>query len=574
MTRRLVVNGASALAIALLAVACESVQGPQGPKGVATVTVTSPAATLQVGQQMTLAATLRAADGEVLEREIAWASENTQRATVTSAGVVTGVAPGLVRIVASSEGKSGSAQLTIAVVPVAEVRLSVDEEVQLEWNGTAQLSAVALDANGVELPDRAVEWQSSKPLVAGISATGLVEARSAGTATVTAVIEGVPSSVGVRVQRAPIAEVYIDAITTDLEVGEVVVYVAEVLLVSGQKWPVPVTWSSSVETVARATAGGPDVASVEALAEGRATITASAEGKSASVAVGIAPKPTHDLIYSRFRAGKFEIFTLSLGAAGAVPLPLNAGTVSRDPSPSPDGTQFVFAVSQITPMGDQQDDLYIVNRNGMNMRWLTRTDGIESEPSWSPDGSKILFSRTFENRTDLWTVNVDGTGATNITANLPASMVGIRNPAWSPDGGRIAFVAAQGGQHHIWTMNADGSSVAQLTTDEAFNVSPTWSPTGDRIAFTRFNAATPDNGWDVMIVPVTGGSAVRLDLAGDQLNPAWSPDGRYFAVQGTSVAGQGQQQLYTLRVDGAGLRLRTVNVEWGGGLTPAWITRP
>jgi TolB protein len=570
--RRFAVNGASALAIAFLAVACEPVQGPVGPKGVATVTVTSPAATLKVGQQMTLAATLRAADGEVLQREIAWKSENAQRATVTSAGVVTGVAPGLVRVVATSEGKSGNAQLTIEVVPVAEVRLNVDDEVQLEWNGTAQLSAVALDANGVELPNRTAEWLSSKPFVAGVSAAGLVEARSAGTATVTAVIEGVPSSVGVRVARAPVAKVHIDAITTDLEVGQVVVYVAEVLLVSGQKWPVPVTWSSSVETVAQVTGGGPDVANVEALAEGSATIMAFAEGKSASVVIRTAPKPTHDLIYSRFRAGKYEIFTLSLGTPGAAPVPLNAGTVSRDPSPSPDGTQYVFAVSQITPMGDQQDDLYIVNRNGMNMRWLTRTDGIEAEPSWSPDGSKILFSRTFDNRTHLWTINVDGTGATNITANLPAAMSGIRNPAWSPDGARVACVAAQGGQHHVWTMNADGSNAAQLTT-EGFNVSPTWSPGGDRIAFTQFNSAAPENGWDVMIVPVIGGSAVRLELPGDQYNPAWSPDGRYIAVQGTDVAGQGSQQLYTLRADGTGLRLRTVSVEWGGGLTPAWITR-
>jgi dipeptidyl aminopeptidase/acylaminoacyl peptidase len=560
--------------MAFLTVACEPVQGPEGPKAVATVTVTSPAATLQVGQQMTLAATLKSADGEELQREIAWASENAQRATVTSAGVVTGVAPGLVRIVATSEGKRGAAQLTIAVVPVAEVRLNVDEEVQLDWNGTAQLSAVALDANGVELPNRTVQWLSSKPFVAGVSAAGLVEARSAGTATVTAVIEGVPSSVGVRVQRAPVARVHIDAVTTDLEVGEVVTYVAQVLLVSGQIWPVPVTWSSSVETVARVTAGGPDVASIQALAEGSATITASAEGKSASVTVRTAPKPTHDLIYSRFKAGKAEILTLSLGTPGAAPVTLNAGTVSRDPSPSPDGTQFVFAVSQKTPMGEQQDDLYIVNRNGMNMRWLTRTDGIEAEPSWSPDGSRILFSRTFDNRTDLWTINVDGTGATNLTANLPATLSAIRNPAWSPDGGRIAFVAAQGGQHHIWTMNVNGSNVAQLTTQGAFNVSPTWSPSGDRIAFTEFNSATPENGWDVMIVAATGGSGVRLELAGDQLNPVWSPDGRYLAVQGNNVAGQGSQQLYTLRADGTGLRLRTVNVEWGGGLAPAWITRP
>jgi TolB protein len=336
-----------------------------------------------------------------------------------------------------------------------------------------------------------------------------------------------------------------------------------------------VAWSSSATNIVRVLADGGATARVEPLAEGSVTITASAEGKSASVTVRTERRPAHDLIYSRWKDDNWEIFTLSLAAAGAQPLRLNAGTVSRDPSPSPDGTRYVFAVSQITPMGESQHDLYIVNRNGMNMRWFTRTAGVEDEPTWSPDGAKILYRGAVDDsRSDLWVINVEGTGATNLTANLPATMTAIRNPAWSPDGARIAFVAAQSGQHKIWTMNADGSNVAPLTTDAGFDLTPTWSPTGDQIAFSRYNGTTPANGWDVMIVPVSGGVPVRLELAGDQLNPVWSPDGRYIAVQGTDVAGQGSHQLYTLRPDGTGLRLRTLNAEWGGGVMPAWITRP
>jgi uncharacterized protein YjdB len=570
MSRRHVLN-AAALAIALVAIACEPVQAPEGPKTVATVAVTSPAATLQVGQQITLTATPKAADGEVLDREVAWSSQFTQVATVSSAGVVTGVAPGLARIIATSEGQSGNMLLTIQVVPVADVRLSFDEELQLEWDGSAQVSAVALDANGAELPGRAVQWLTSKPSVVTVSPTGLLQAVSAGTAMITAIIEGVASTGHVRVHLAPVVEVGIDAVT-GLEIGETVMYTAAIRRASGQIEYSPVSWSSSATGIVQVEPNGA-TAFVEALAEGTATITASAEGKSASVTVRTAPKPTHDLIYSRWRDDRWEIFTLSLAAPGAAPLRLNAGTVSRDPSPSPDGTQFVFFVVQRTPIGEWQHDLYIVKRDGTNMRWLTRTVGsAEDEPAWSPDGTQILFRGGTVMRTDLWVINVDGTGAKNLTADLPA--YSIRNPAWSPDGKRIAFVAAQDMKHNIWTMNADGTDPVRLTWDDGVSQTPTWSPEGDRIAYTKHNSAAPQYGWDVMIMSAAGGVPVRLELRGDQLNPAWSPDGRYIAVQGTEVAGQGPHQLYTMRPDGTGLRLRTYIDAWGGGVMPAWITRP
>jgi tricorn protease-like protein len=102
---------------------------------------------------------------------------------------------------------------------------------------------------------------------------------------------------------------------------------------------------------------------------------------------------------------------------------------------------------------------------------------------------------------------------------------------------------------------------------------PTFSPDGQKIAFVRYNTVNRSNGDDIMIVSSQGGAAVRLELAGDQRAPAWSPDGHYIAVSGTALAGQGREQLYTMRPDGSGLRLRTVDAAWGGGVAPAWIVR-
>src|SRR5688572_3061494 len=496
------VSLAAVLTLALIAACSDAVTpAPVVPKPVAAVLVTPPLPSVIVGEQVTLQAQPKSADNELLDRPVTWSSENAAIATVTDGGLVSTLAVGEVGIRATSEGKYGRAVLVVLPVPpvpVATVRLSANDVIELEWNGSAQISAVALDANGNELPDRAVLWATNKPGVATVT-NGAIQAIASGTATITASIEGVTSQIGVRVKTAPVTEVLLEVGVAGLEVGETVLFGARLKTASGQILVGPVTWESSAPAVARVTATDLALGAVEVLSAGDVTITASAEGKSASVALRSTPRPTHDLIYNRYSGTATEIFILGLGANAGAPLRLNAGNVSRDPSPSPDGTQFVFAVSQLDLMGRQQHDLFIVNRNGMNMRWLTRVEGHEDQPQWSPNGGKILFHGTdgdyrFPN---LFVINVDGTGLTNLTAALPADVTDKREPAWSPDGSKIAFIAARAGQHKVWTMNADGSNAAPLTTDAGFDVTPTWSPNGDRIAFVRFNNTTPANGDDI-----------------------------------------------------------------------------
>lgn len=576
------IKGLRALIVALLfssfIVACGDAT-PSGPivTPVAIVRLESPRLVLTIGETITMVATPRSASGQPLQRPVEWASSNESRATVNASGLVTAVGAGAVTITASSEGKSASLEVTVAPsapAPVADVRLSADAEVLLAWNGSMTLGAVALDATGTELPGREVQWLTSKPSVASVSPTGLVRATGTGTAMVTAMIEGVAASVSVRVLPAPAVAIVLDAVDPGLEIGETVFFSGSVRRESGEITAGPLAWLSDRPEIATVESRTASIASVSAHRAGTFTLTASVDGISTSLTLRVTPRPTYDLIYSRHGGGNtFEIFTLGLNQQGAQPVRLNAGSVSRDPSPSPDGAVLVFAVSQLDQHGQQQDDLYTVGRNGLNMRRLTQQSGVEDEPAWSPDGARIAFRRMSDGG-HIWTINADGTGLTNVTAQVPADLSDMRNPAWSPDGERIAFVAARNGAHKIWTIKADGTGLTQITTDGGFDTSPTWSPAGDQLAFTRYNAANPTLGWDVMIVSAhAGATPVRLALPGDQLLPAWSPDGHYLTVTGTVVAGQGIQNVYTMRTDGSGLRLRTVNAAWGGGLSPAWIRR-
>jgi Tol biopolymer transport system component len=528
-----------------------------------------------VGSQLSLDVTLTSADGEVLHRPVTWTSETEGVATVSPSGVVTAVAAGTAVIRATSETRFGRSTITVTTVPpapVAEVRLSADNEISMAWNGQAEITASALDANGHVLVGRAVSWQSNRPNIATVT-DGRIVAVSPGLATITATIEGRIASIGVRVKEAPITALRIVGMTTALEVNDLMFFAAEITRANGTVVYGPAEWSSTNSGIVAVEYSDFSGATLAARTEGEATITIAREDAHASMTLKVAPRPSYDLIYSRWEDTESRIMLLSLTGDGLTPVALNAGAVSRDPSPSPDGTQFVFAVSQTGMLGDMQNDLYVVNRNGLNMRRLTSMPGLEDSPQWSPDGTKILFRAIVDGGSNIYMVNVDGTGLTNVTANLPDDVTDRREPAWSPDGSRIVFTAVKDGRHKIWTIGLNGSNLTQITTDAGFDLTPTFSPDGQKIAFTRYNAANPQLGDDILIVAAAGGAPTRLALPGDQRTPAWSPDGSLIAFSGNATAGEARTYIYTMRPDGTGVRLRTVNPAWYGAIAPAWIAR-
>ena len=174
-----------------------------GLQPVASVAVDPGSVALEVGAAAALSATTRAADGTALSgRVVVWSSTDPAIARVDASGRVTGIAPGAVQVRAATEGKSGSASVTVTNRAVAAVEVS-PTSVRLEVGGTGTLQAVARGADGAVLSGRAVTWSSSAPGVATVDAGGRVTAVSAGEATVTAASEGKRGSASVRVIGRP-----------------------------------------------------------------------------------------------------------------------------------------------------------------------------------------------------------------------------------------------------------------------------------------------------------------------------------------------------------------------------------
>jgi TolB protein len=159
-------------------------------------------------------------------------------------------------------------------------------------------------------------------------------------------------------------------------------------------------------------------------------------------------------------------------------------------------------------------DIYVVNADGTGRQRLTRNPAEEFSPAWSPDGTKIAFSRFTESHFQIFVMNTDGTGATQLTFGDAAAT----GAAWSPDGSRIAFTRCAG-SCDVYVMDADGQGARRLTYGEPpGDESPTWSPDGRAIAFADIDG--------IFTIDASGGSWTRVtDGPADDANPAWSPLG-------------------------------------------------
>jgi len=173
------------------------------PLPVASVSVTPGTATIGVGQTAQYAAITRDAFGNPLGgRTVTWSSSNPAVATVNGAGQATGVAVGAATLTATSEGKSGTAALTVTNVPVASVTVS-PASASVPAGQTVQLTVTPRDANGNPLSGRTVTWASSNPGVATVSGSGLVSGVAGGAATITATSEGQSGSSAITVTAPP-----------------------------------------------------------------------------------------------------------------------------------------------------------------------------------------------------------------------------------------------------------------------------------------------------------------------------------------------------------------------------------
>ena len=284
----------SALLIAAsLSCGGDSSTGPSG--SVSKVEVTPSTESLALGSSVTLSASaLDGAGHPVSGAKIFWNTENANVATVTSAGIVTGVALGNVRIAASSNGVSGFSNITVVPPGVASVKVT-PLSAAITVDGTVHLQAATLDASGNPLTGRTVTWSSSDDGVATVDNTGLVTGVTVGAVTITATSEGKSGTAGVAVASQVAATITVAPPSVSITVGQTsqltpTVKDASGAVISGA----PVNWQVDNSGIASVSPSG----LVTGVSPGTATVTATSGAAHTTVAVTVAAAPPNAVLVS------------------------------------------------------------------------------------------------------------------------------------------------------------------------------------------------------------------------------------------------------------------------------------
>ncbi|HEX3266505.1 MAG TPA: hypothetical protein VHQ98_00820 [Gaiellaceae bacterium] len=213
---------------------------------------------------------------------------------------------------------------------------------------------------------------------------------------------------------------------------------------------------------------------------------------------------------------------------------------------SPDGQQITFAGGT-----DDNQQIAVVNANGSGLKRLTAGALSSRNPSWSPDGTLIVFERDdAASRSQVWVMRPDGTGKRKLTHSAQQN----EWPAWSPGGDKILFERYFSGTHmELYTMSPDGADKLRIarvrTRPDAggwYCACADWSPDGKKIAYEA--VATETQKPDIFVMNANGKRKRRLTRhpSRDE-NPAWSLDGTQIAFYSERV---GNAEIYAMKADG------------------------
>jgi TolB protein len=222
------------------------------------------------------------------------------------------------------------------------------------------------------------------------------------------------------------------------------------------------------------------------------------------------------VVYSGYdqQSKHFEIYEYDLKNGITRPITYAFGDLNG-PEISPDQKKIVFTRYTNDP---NHPTLWLMDRSGGNYRQVSSVAAWD--PTWSPDGSLILFASDKDGLDQLYVVNIDGSGLKKVS-NLPA----LRGRSdWSPQG-LIVTYSGDPWRREIYIMNSDGSDQHQISPSGGNSQGPSFSPDGQWIAFTAyFDKFNDINGCEIYIMRIDGTGLRRLtnnDYCDYQ--PRWGP---------------------------------------------------
>lgn len=180
------------------------------------------------------------------------------------------------------------------------------------------------------------------------------------------------------------------------------------------------------------------------------------------------------------------------------------------------GENGILYTSDYSMKRDRHLDIWIVEGEGMDSKRLSSNKTDQQYASWDNNESKILFLGRANYDYEIWTMNPDATNVTRLTFYQTA----VETPSWSPDSTKIIYTK----EGDIWVMDNDAANPVQLTSNDSEETDPDWSPDGKWIAYA--NASQENGDFDIWIMRPDGTDKTPfISESRDQTEPKWSNGG-------------------------------------------------
>jgi TolB protein len=218
-----------------------------------------------------------------------------------------------------------------------------------------------------------------------------------------------------------------------------------------------------------------------------------------------------EITYMSYESGQPQVYLLQI-ETGQRELVGNFPGMTFAPRFSPDGQKVILSLGR----DDGNSNIFSMDLRSRTTTRLTDSGSIDTSPSYSPDGSQVVFTSDRGGQPQIYVMGADGSGQNRISFGGGS----YSTPVWSPRGDLIAFTKQSGGEFQIGVMRTDGSGERILSTGFQ-QEGPTWAPNGRYIMF--FKEASGSGGPKLYSVDLTGRNEQPIPTKNFASDPAWSP---------------------------------------------------
>jgi Tol biopolymer transport system component len=250
------------------------------------------------------------------------------------------------------------------------------------------------------------------------------------------------------------------------------------------------------------------------------------------------------IVFTSWRQGNAETYKMDSQGTSVARLTKTTGAQERAPAWSYDNKKIAVMRKRADIGNVIHDDIWVMNADGTNGHWMRPEASPWNlwDPTWSPDGSRLLLTMSLSGYVYLATMTV-ADGQVTLLHPVGGGILG-HQPQYDRTGQKIVYVNTY--TKTVDQVNADGSNHKVLATTTTLPNRPTFSPDGKKIAYSKMIPGTLNE--EIFVKNLGTNVTTRLTYSSSiDFEPTWSPDGTKIAFASRR---SGQYQVWVMSATG------------------------